>query len=163
MCAYKVLNKKMAKKNLEYTVIKSPEQYNQYCNLLEKLLEGPQNQLVEDKADLLTLLIEKWDEEHTTFKKSNPVELLQFIMQEHKMNATALADILGVSKGLISDILNYKKGFSKEIIRKLAERFKVRQEAFNREYQLKTTSVKRPARSHRMRKPAKQVSSSARS
>jgi HTH-type transcriptional regulator/antitoxin HigA len=150
-------------KALEFKVIKTDKQYFDYCRILEELAFGPQSNAVEDKMELLTFLIEKWDEEHTTFKKSNPVELLQFIMQEHKMNATALANILGVSKGLVSDILNYKKGFSKEIIRKLAERFKVRQEAFNREYQLKTTSVKRPARSHRMRKPAKQVASSARS
>ena len=41
-----------------------------------------------------------------------------------------------MSKGLVSDILNYKKGLSKEVIRKLAERFKVSQEAFNRPYKL---------------------------
>jgi HTH-type transcriptional regulator/antitoxin HigA len=44
---------------------------------------------------------------------------------------------LGVSKGYVSEILHYKKGLSKDVIRKLAERFKVTQEAFNREYKLK--------------------------
>lgn len=39
-------------------------------------------------------------------------------------------------KGM-SDILNYKKGLSKEVIRKLATHFKVRQEAFDRPYKLK--------------------------
>jgi len=32
--------------------------------------------------------------------------------------------------------LHYKKGMSKEVIRKLAERFAMRQEAFNRPYKL---------------------------
>jgi HTH-type transcriptional regulator/antitoxin HigA len=36
----------------------------------------------------------------------------------------------------MSEILHYRKGLSKEIIRKLADRFKVRQEAFNRPYKL---------------------------
>jgi Predicted transcription regulator containing HTH domain len=44
--------------------------------------------------------------------------------------------LLNVSKGYVSDILNYKKGLSKDVIRKLADRFKVSQEAFNRPYKL---------------------------
>lgn len=44
--------------------------------------------------------------------------------------------ILGIGKGYVSDILNYKKGLSKDVIRKLADHFKVRQEAFNRPYKL---------------------------
>jgi antitoxin component HigA of HigAB toxin-antitoxin module len=43
----------------------------------------------------------------------------------------SIVTILGVSKGLVSDILNYKKRLSKEIIRMLAGYFKVSQEAFN--------------------------------
>lgn len=43
---------------------------------------------------------------------------------------------LGVTKGYVFGILNYKKGFSKLVTRKLAERFKVRQDAFNRRYEL---------------------------
>jgi len=39
-------------------------------------------------------------------------------------------------KGYVSDILNYKKGLSKESIRMLSERFKLNQQAFNRPYKL---------------------------
>ncbi len=61
-------------------------------------------------------------------------------MEEKNLKSKDLADILHVSKGLVSDILNYKKGLSKEIIRSLAEYFKVSQEAFNRPYQLKVVA-----------------------
>jgi len=57
-------------------------------------------------------------------------------MEERNFKAKDLVDILGVSKGLVSDILNYKKGLSKEIIRSLSDYFKVPQEAFNRPYEL---------------------------
>jgi hypothetical protein len=43
---------------------------------------------------------------------------------------------LGVSKGYISEILHYKKGLSKDVIRRLAKYFKVTQEVFNRPYKL---------------------------
>jgi HTH-type transcriptional regulator/antitoxin HigA len=58
-------------------------------------------------------------------------------MEEKNLKAKDLAAILHVSKGLVSHILHYKKGLSKEIIRSLSEYFKVPQEAFNRSYELK--------------------------
>ena len=45
-------------------------------------------------------------------------------------------DILDLSKGTISKILNYQKGLSKDTIRKLSDYFKINQEAFNRPYKL---------------------------
>ena|ERR1700749_1791380 len=94
------------------------------------------NSEIEEEIDLLTLLIEKWDEEHNTLGESDPVEVLKYLMAEHKLKAKNLADILSVSPGFISEILSYKKGFSKENIWKLAEHFKVKQELFNRPYKL---------------------------
>jgi HTH-type transcriptional regulator/antitoxin HigA len=55
-------------------------------------------------------------------------------MDERNLKAKDLVEILGVSKGLVSDILNYKKGLSKEIIRTLSDYFKVSQEALNKPY-----------------------------
>src|SRR5258707_6551704 len=121
---------------IKYTIIRNKAQYNQYCNQLETLLTKENNEALQDEIDLLTLLIEKYDEEHNTFKESDPIMLLRSFMQDHHLKAQDIAEILGISKGYISDILNYKKGLSKEVIRKLAERFKVRQEAFNRPYKL---------------------------
>jgi HTH-type transcriptional regulator/antitoxin HigA len=124
---------------LKYKVIKTKKQYNEYCNKLENLSfksDKRTSKTLEDEMDLLTLLIEKYDEEHTTFKDVDPIRLLKSFMTEHKLLAADLAKLLNVSKGLVSDMLNYKKGLSKEIIRKLAEYFKVRQELFNRPYKL---------------------------
>ena len=57
-------------------------------------------------------------------------------MDDHKLKPKDLVDLLNVSKGYISEILHYKKGLSKDVIRKLADHFKVSQEAFNRPYKL---------------------------
>ncbi len=122
---------------LKYTHIKTESQYNEYCKLLEELDDSMDERNVENEVELLTLLIEKWDEEHNTFEEADPIELLKYLMVENNLKAKDLADILTVSKGLISDMLNYKKGFSKEIIRRLSKHFSVSQEAFNRPYLLK--------------------------
>ena len=122
---------------LQYKIIKTDAQYNRYCNALEALVDsGKKNKAVQDEIELLTLLIEKYDEEHNTFDDADPIELLKSLMKDHKMKAVDLAKLLNVSEGLVSDMLKYKKGLSKDTIRILSERFKLNQDAFNRPYEL---------------------------
>ncbi|HKL33170.1 MAG TPA: helix-turn-helix domain-containing protein [Tangfeifania sp.] len=122
-------------KTLKYSVVKNEKQYNQYCNLLEEFLNH-HDEFLSDEIELLTLLIEKWDEEHNSFGELNPVELLKKLMEENNLRAKDIATILNLSKGTVSKILNYQKGLSKDTIRKLALHFKLNQEAFNRPYKL---------------------------
>src|SRR5437667_6978234 len=122
---------------LKYKVIKSKTQYREYSNTLERLVfSGSKDRDIKDEIALLTLLIEKWDAEHNTFEEVDPVPLLHSLMDDHNIKAKDLVKLLNISKGYVSDILNYKKGLSKEVIRKLAEHFKISQEVFNRPYKL---------------------------
>ena len=136
-------------KALKYTVIKSRTQYREYCSALQKLAEGSaQGKVVQDEIDLLTLLIQRWDADHNSFEEIDPVSLLRSFLVDHGIRAADLARRLNISKGYVSDILSYKKGMSKYVIRELASYFKVSQEAFNRPYALKL-----PAYARRSRKP----------
>ncbi|HTF28544.1 MAG TPA: helix-turn-helix domain-containing protein [Flavitalea sp.] len=122
---------------LTYKIIKSEHQYHEYCNILENLVTVKKKSKVQqDVIELLTLLIEKWDEEHNALAEAGPIELLRYLMRENKLKSVDLAKLLTISPSLVSDILNYRRGLSKEIIRKLSERFKVSQELFNRPYKL---------------------------
>jgi HTH-type transcriptional regulator/antitoxin HigA len=113
------------------------KQYKGYCKVLEELvMVTKKSQHDHDAIDLLTLLIATWDEAHNSFSDADPVEVLGFLMKEKNLKAVDLANELGVSKSLISDILHYRRGFSREVIRKLAVRFKVSQELFNKPYKL---------------------------
>lgn len=128
----------MERNQLRYTVIKDTEQYFRYCRELEELVE--QSEVHEEEIELLTVLIERWDDDHEVFGDNDPIQLLKSFMNEHKLRAADLTEILALSKGTVSKILNYQKGLSKQTIRKLSDYFKVRQEAFNRPYDLKKTS-----------------------
>lgn len=119
---------------LKYSVIKDKTQYDAYCKELEALLENDPNN--SEEVELLTLLIDHYDATNNNFKEMDPIELLKSLMKDHDMRPKDLANYLGISKGYVSDILNYKKGLSKEVIRKLAGRFSLSQEAFNRPYKL---------------------------
>lgn len=62
-------------------------------------------------------------------------------MVENGLKSSDMVEIMGVSKGMVSQILNRKKGLSKEVIRNLASRFKMTHESFNHPYQLVSKAV----------------------
>src|ERR1700730_15753785 len=100
---------------LKYKLITSNKQYGKYCKTLEELVfSSLKTKAIKDEIALLTLLIEKYDEEHNIFKLADPIELLRSLMKDHKIKAVDLAKLLHVSEGLVSDMLNYKKGLSKD-------------------------------------------------
>lgn len=131
-------------KVLPYTVIKTEPQYQQYCHELETLLTEAPAAAAQDEIDLLTLLIETWDEAQSRLPTADPVELLTSLMAEHRLLAKDLAGILAVGKGTVSDILNRRRGMSKTVIRRLASYFHVSQEAFNRPYELVASATVLP-------------------
>ena len=125
--------------HLPFTIIKSETQYKRYCSILESLVESnKKTKAIQDEIELLCLLIEKYDAEHNSFGDADPIELLKYLMNDHQMKSVDLAALLNVSEGLVSDMLNYKKGLSKDTIRILSQKFKMSQEAFNRPYKLKS-------------------------
>lgn len=122
---------------LKYTVIKDDGQYYEYCNRLEELvLSGLENEGAVDEYELLHLLIKAWDDEHRSIPEMNPVELIKSLMEDHELSQNDLAKIAEVGKSYISEILNYKKRMSKNVIRKFADHFKIQQEALNKHYRL---------------------------
>lgn len=126
----------------KYKVIASYKQYKQYCKIKNELEERKSAKKIREEIALLTVLIEKYDHENT-FLEKNPVELLGSLMEEQDIKPIALAREINISPGVISDIIHYRKGFSKDIIRDLAKYFKVSQEAFNRQYNFKKLAPKK--------------------
>jgi HTH-type transcriptional regulator/antitoxin HigA len=127
---------------LKYNIIKTEDQYYKYCNIHEKLV-FEENDANEDEIELLTLLIEKYDDDHYQTTILDPIEILRSLMKDHKLKAKDLTEILSLSKGTVSKILNYQTGLSKETIRRLSTHFKMNQEAFNRPYKLKISTNQR--------------------
>lgn len=129
---------------LPFKVIKDRKQYIEYCDILEQYTDIKNHtEAQEDIIELLTVLIEAYDREQDSEEEEEPIDpvsSLKFVMEQNRMKAADLAREMGVSKSLVSDILHYRRGFSKEFIRKLGMRFSFRQELWNRPYKLKPVS-----------------------
>ena len=78
---------------------------------------------------LLTKLIEDYEDEHFPIEDAQPHEVLKFLMEQQDLKQSDLLDVFG-SSGIASEVVNGKRSISKTQAKKLAERFKVSVELF---------------------------------
>lgn len=131
------------KGKMKYTIIKSLSQYNKYCDKHESLILK-EDEKHNDEIELLELLIEDYDQRLMKEKSEilNPVELLRSLLKDSNITQSELSKSINVSRQLISDVLGYRRNISKDMMIKLSKFFSMSQEAFSREYSLKTNQKK---------------------
>jgi HTH-type transcriptional regulator / antitoxin HigA len=111
-------------------VITSEAQYDQYVSaLLELDRQRKQTAAERNFAELLTLLIEAYEEKHYPVRSATPLEVLQELMAANDLRQKDLAPLLG-SESIVSEVLSGKRELNKRHIEKLSRRFKVSPEVF---------------------------------
>ncbi|MFZ1930283.1 MAG: hypothetical protein WAU50_14190 [Candidatus Sulfotelmatobacter sp.] len=80
-------------------------------------------------AQLLTLLIEDFEEKHYALKPSDPVSVLRELILANNLRQKNLLDIFG-TPSIISEVLHGKRQLTTEHIRRLSRRFHVSPEVF---------------------------------
>jgi HTH-type transcriptional regulator / antitoxin HigA len=112
-------------------VIRNERENEHYSGLLEQLdRKGSKLTAAEQRlADLLTLLIEDFEERHYALKPAAPVGVLEELMAANELKQKDLLDIFGTAS-IISEVLSGKRKLTTEHIRKLSRRFHVSPEMF---------------------------------
>jgi len=96
----------------------------------ELLKKGDRLSPEEDKLlDLLSDLIENYEDKVYPIEDAPPNEMLKFLMRENDLKQGDLLHIFG-SSGITSEVVNGKRSISKTQAKKLAEFFKVSVELF---------------------------------
>jgi len=112
-------------------VIRSEKENEHYTSLLEELdRKGSKLSAAEQRlAELLTLLIEDFEERHYALKAAKPIEVLEELMAANDLKQKDLLDIFG-TPSIVSEVMNGKRKLTTEHIRNLARRFHVSPEVF---------------------------------
>jgi HTH-type transcriptional regulator/antitoxin HigA len=112
-------------------VIRSEAENERCIRRLEELdLKGNLMSAAERRmADLLTLLIEDFEEKHYALKAASPLELLSELMQANNLKQKDLLDVFG-TPSIVSEVLHGKRQLTTEHIRRLSRRFHVSPEVF---------------------------------
>lgn len=80
-------------------------------------------------AELLTLLIEDFEEKHYALTATSPVEVLKELMLASELKQKDLLDVFGTAS-IVSEVLRGKRQLTTEHIRRLSRRFHVSSELF---------------------------------
>ena len=75
-------------------------------------------------AELLTVLIEAYEEEHYPIRAAKPVEVLAELMEASNLKQKDLASLFG-SESVVSEVLRGKRELNKHHIERLSKRFGV--------------------------------------
>ena len=109
---------------MKIKVIKTEKEYHQALKRLEILFDSPVDTIEGDEAELLSILIEKYEDENYPIEAPDPIEAIKFRMEQMDMSNQDLAEIIGY-KSRVSEIFNRKRKLSLNMIRNLHEKLKI--------------------------------------
>jgi HTH-type transcriptional regulator/antitoxin HigA len=112
-------------------IIRTEAENEHYFELLAQL-DGRSNDLTpaeKELADLLTLLIEDFEEQSYALEAASPLEVLHELMRANNLKQKDLLDVFG-TPSIVSEVLKGKRRFTTDHIRKLSQRFHVSPEFF---------------------------------
>jgi HTH-type transcriptional regulator / antitoxin HigA len=113
------------------SVIRTEAENERYIARLEEL-DGKGSRLSAAErrmAQLLTLLIEDFEEKHYALRASSPVDVLRELILANNLKQKDLLDVFG-TPSIISEVLHGKRQLTTEHIRRLSRRFHVSPEVF---------------------------------
>jgi len=98
--------------------IKNEEDYIDALSYIEILMNAKPNTPQMDELEVLTTLVESYEEQHYKIEAPDPIEAIKFRMEQEGLKQKDLISIVG-SKSRVSEILNKKRKLTIEMIRNL--------------------------------------------
>lgn len=101
-------------------IIKTEQEYNKACERIYHLINSssehiePNNPKGEE-MELLSLLVEKYEQEHFRMEAPNPIEAIKFRMEQMNLKQTDIAPLFG-GKTRVSEVLNGKRALTLKMI-----------------------------------------------
>jgi HTH-type transcriptional regulator/antitoxin HigA len=105
-------------------LIKTKKEYQQAMERLEMLFDAKKGTEEGDELEVLSILIEKYENEHFPIDLPDPIEAIKFRMEQLGYNQGDLAKVIGL-KSRASEILNKKRKLSLEMIRELHKKLHI--------------------------------------
>src|SRR5580700_11645766 len=111
-------------------VIHNDAELETYTNALFQLtaLENPSSFEV-DAIELLTLLVERYEQEHYSIPAADPASVLRFLIEQQNLTQRDLIPQFG-SESAVSMFLAGRRNLTLEQVRKLSARFKLPADVF---------------------------------
>jgi len=115
--------------------IKSEQDYANTLVQIESLMRAKPNTPQMDELEILTTLVEAYEEQHYKMDAPDPIEAIKFRMEQEGLKQKDLVSIVG-SKSRVSEVLNRKRKLTIEMIRKLHKQLHIPIESLFLDYKI---------------------------
>ena len=109
---------------MDVKVIKTEEEYSQALKRLEVIFDAPADTPDGDEADILGILIGKYEDEHYPIESPDPIEAIKFRMGQLEIDNQDLAEVIGYASR-VSEIFNHKRKLTLNMIRNLHKKMNI--------------------------------------
>lgn len=104
--------------------IKTKKDYNEALERLETIFDAKKGSTEGDELEVLSILIEKYEDKRFAVGLPDPIEAIKFRMEQLGYNQVDLAQVVGL-KSRASEILNKKRKLSLDMIRQLHDKLHI--------------------------------------
>lgn len=119
--------------HMQIKMIKTEKDYQEALKRLEVIFDAQVDSTEGDEAEILTILIEKYEDQHYPIGTPDPIEAIKFRMEQLDMKKSDLAEIIGY-RSRVSEILSKKRKLTLQMIRKLHDKLKIPYETLIADY-----------------------------
>ena len=103
---------------MEIQPIKKEKDYQATLREIESLFEAAPGTPENDRLDVLTTLVEAYEDRHFRIPLPDPIEAINYHMESRRLTRRDLELYIG-SRSRVSEILNRKRALTIDMIRKL--------------------------------------------
>ena len=101
-------------------ILKTEREYDEACKRIYNLINSSGNLIDPDspageEMELLSLLVEKYEQEHYQMDAPNPIEAIKFRMEQMNLKQVDIAPLFG-GKTRVSEVLNDKRALTLKMI-----------------------------------------------
>ena len=115
--------------------IKCEKDYANTLSKIESLMSAKPNTPQMDELEVLTTLVEAYEEQHYKIDAPDPIEAIKFRMEQEGLKQKDLVAIVG-SKSRVSEVLNRKRKLTVEMIRNLHKQLHIPVESLFLDYKI---------------------------
>jgi HTH-type transcriptional regulator / antitoxin HigA len=125
---------------LEPRPIRTEADYRAALNEIERLFDAEPNTIECDRLEVLTTLVEAYEQQHYPIEAPEPIEAILYYLESRGLSADDLEPIIG-SLGEVKEILNRQQALTLEMIRRLNQQLGISAEVLIQPYSLMKNSA----------------------
>jgi HTH-type transcriptional regulator/antitoxin HigA len=116
--------------------LKNEQDYDDALARIDQLMDSELGSPEGDELDVLSVLVEKYEDINHPIEAPNPIEAIRFKMEQFGLKDKDLVEYIGQS-GRVSEVMSYKRKLTLTMIRNLEKGLNISAKSLIEDYELR--------------------------